>query len=151
MLTKPFLGVRLANAVVTNQGGILSKSEETPLGITSGERRLDKRLLINAQVEIEGVDSAGRPFTERTSVRNFNDEGCDFRMQIPLRCGGTVAIKPLGSDGQISPHEPSKLFEIMWVARSITGWTVGVRALRDAKNANRETDGANQSSGGSPK
>ena len=91
----------------------MSKSEETPLGVTSGERRLDSRLLTNAQIEIEGVDSAGQPFTERTSVKDFSDEGCCFRTQMPLRCGGAVAIKPLGPDGQTSPQEQSKLFEIM--------------------------------------
>src|SRR5258707_1392229 len=111
------------------------------------ERRTDKRFLINAPVEIAGVDIAGDPFTERTRVRDFSDAGCRFRTQVHLRRGDTVAIKPLDSDGQSLPHEQPKWFEIMWAVRCATGWMVGARVSRQEGNENRESASADRSPG----
>jgi hypothetical protein len=117
----------------------LSENEEAPLTENSVERRTDKRFLINAQVEIAGVDIAGNPFMERTSVRDFSDAGCRFRTQVHLRRGDTVAIKPLGAEGQSLPQEQSKWFEIMWAVGCSAGWMVGARVSRQERNENRES------------
>lgn len=108
----------------------MPENEETQSDITRGDRRMDKRLLINAQVEITGVDSGGNPFTERTKVEDFSNVGCRFGTQIFPRRGSTVAIKPLGQEGEHLPSEQAKLFEIMWAVRQATGWTVGARAFK---------------------
>jgi hypothetical protein len=117
----------------------LSENEEVPSIVNSVERRTDKRFLINARVEIAGVDIAGNPFMERTSVRDFSDAGCRFRTQVHLRRGDTVAIKPLGAEGQSSPQDQPKWFEIMWAVRCATGWMVGARVSRRERNENRES------------
>jgi len=123
----------------------LSENEEAPLIGKSVERRTGKRNLINARVEIAGVDIAGSPFLERTGVRDFSDAGCRFRTQVHLRRGDTVAIKPLGSDGQSLPQEQSKWFEIMWAVRCASGWVVGARVSRQERNENRGSASADRS------
>jgi hypothetical protein len=123
----------------------LSENEEALLIVNSVERRTDKRFLINARVEIAGVDIAGNPFMERTSVRDFSDAGCRFRTQMHIRRGDTVAIKPLGSDGQSLPQEQSKWFEIMWGVRCASGWMVGARVSRQERNENRESASVDRS------
>jgi len=123
----------------------LSENEEAPLIVNSVERRTDKRFLINTQVEIAGVDIAGNPFKEQTSVRDFSDAGCRFRTQVHLRRGDTVAIKPLGAEGQSLPQEQSKWFEIMWAVRCAAGWMVGARVSRQERNENRESASADRS------
>ena len=123
----------------------MSEHEGARSDVTCGVRRRDKRLLINAQVEITGVDHAGNPFTERTKVEDFSDVGCRFWTRNLLRRGGTVAIKPLGQDGEGMPQELTKLFEIMWAVRRTTGWTVGVRALQSENSVNRGSSPANHS------
>ncbi len=123
----------------------MSENEKTGSGITYGKRRMDKRLLINAQVEITGIDSAGNPFTEQTKVEDFSDVGCRFWTRNLLRRGGTVAIKPLGQDGEGLPQELTKLFEIMWAVRRTMGWTVGARAFQSENSVNRGSSPANHS------
>ncbi len=104
-------------------------TKDIPIGDATCERQTETRLLTNAQVEIAGVDIAGNSFMELTKIKNFSDVGCQFQTQIPLRCGTVVAIKPLAPNGQRMPEESCKLFEIVWTARSVSGWLAGARAL----------------------
>ena len=108
----------------------MPENKDIPIGHVTCERRMETRLYTNAHVEIAGVDLAGNSFNELTKVKNFSDVGCQFHTQIPLGCGTVVAIKPLGQNGQRTPEEPSKLFEIVWTARCLPGWLAGARALQ---------------------
>jgi hypothetical protein len=108
----------------------LPENKDIPIGHVTCERRMETRLYTNAHVEIARVDLAGNSFNELTKVKNFSDVGCQFQTQIPLRCGTVVAIKPLGPNEQRIPGEPSKLFEIVWTARSVPGWLAGARVLQ---------------------
>ena len=108
----------------------MPENKDIPIGDVTCERRGETRLYTNAHVEIAGVDIAGNSFNELTKVKNFSDVGCQFQTQIPLRCGTVVAIKPLSQNGQRTPEEPFKLFEIVWTARSVPGWLAGARALQ---------------------
>jgi len=108
----------------------LPENKDIPIGHVTCERRMETRLYTNAHVEIAGVDLAGNSFNELTKVKNFSDVGCQFHTQIPLGCSTVVAIKPLGQNGQRTPEEPSKLFEIVWTARCLPGWLAGARALQ---------------------
>jgi len=116
----------------------LPENKDIPISDVTRERRAETRLYTNAHVEIAGVDIAGNSFNELTKVKNFSDVGCQFQTQIPLRCGTVVAIKPLGQNGQRTPEEPLKLFEIMWTARSVPGWLAGVRALQAEKTSDTD-------------
>jgi hypothetical protein len=138
----------LENTDIANQGGHLPENKDIPMDDINGERRMEKRLLTNAQVEIAGIDNGGNSFTEVTKVKNFSDVGCQFRTQIPLRCGTIVAIKPLGPNGQSMPQEPFKLFEIVWTARCVTGWLAGARVSPSEGISDRESDSANTKTGG---
>ena len=116
----------------------MPENKDIPIGEVTCERRAETRLLTNAQVEIAGVDIAGNSFNELTKVKNFSDVGCQFQTQIPLRCGTVVAIKPLSPNGQRTPEEPFRLFEIVWTARSVSGWLAGVRALQVEKTSDTD-------------
>ena len=116
----------------------MPENKDIPISDVTRERRAETRLYTNAHVEIAGVDIAGNSFNELTKVKNFSDVGCQFQTQIPLRCGTVVAIKPLGQNGQRTPEEPLKLFEIMWTARSVPGWLAGVRASQVEKTSNTD-------------
>jgi hypothetical protein len=82
---------------------------------------------------------------ERTHVEDFSDVGCRFRTQTSLRRGDTIAIRPLGPHDESLPHEHSKLFEIMWVVRRTTGWTVGARTCQIEKDSDLESASPNDS------
>lgn len=116
----------------------MPENKNIPIGKVTCERRAETRLHTNAQVEIAGVDIAGNSFNELTKVKNFSDVGCQFQTQIPLRCGTVVAIKSLGPDGQRTPEEPFKLFEIVWTARCVPGWLAGARALQVEKTSDAD-------------
>lgn len=111
----------------------MPENKDIPIGDINSERRIEERLLINAQVEIAGIDYAGNSFTELTKVKNFSDVGCHFQTQTPLRCGTIVAIKPLGPNGQRMPQDQFKLFEIVWTTRLGAGWIAGARSLKGEK------------------
>jgi hypothetical protein len=64
---------------------------------------------------------------------------------VHLRRGDTVAIKPLGADGQSLPQEQSKWFEVMWAVRCAAGWMVGARVSRQERNEDRESASADRS------
>ena len=125
----------------------MPENEEIPLGGDNGDRRFEKRHLINAQIEISGIDYAGNSFTGLTKVKNFSDVGCHFQTQIRLRCGSTISIEPLAPDGQRLPQEPSKLFKIVWTSRCENGWRVGARVFSGDGISDRESASANPTSG----
>jgi len=116
----------------------LPENKDISIGDVACERLAETRLYTNAHVEIAGVDIAGNSFNELTKVKNFSDVGCQFQTQIPLRCGTVVAIKPLTPNGQRTPEEPFKLFEIVWTARSVPGWIAGARALQTEKTSDTD-------------
>jgi hypothetical protein len=116
----------------------LSENETTPLNGNERERRIESRLLINAQAEISGTDEAGNSFMAVSTVKNFSDVGCQLQTQMPLRCGSLVAIRLLGPDGQSSSQEPFRLFEIVWTRRRATEWMVGARVFRSDSASDAE-------------
>ena len=99
-IARHFFGTPVALSRVASRGDTLSENEKTGSGITYGKRRMDKRLLINAQVEITGIDSAGNPFTEQTKVEDFSDVGCRFWTRNLLRRGAPSPSSHLAKMGR---------------------------------------------------
>ena len=100
------------------------------------ERRVDRRILANAPVEITELDEEGHLITERTFIEDVSDFGCRFSTRGAVQQGDIVSVKLLGPLGRAIPDEEARLFEIMWVARTERSSTVGARVLQGEKLAN---------------
>lgn len=95
------------------------------------DRRADPRLLLHTQVEISGVDKAGRQFAERSSLEDAGDAGCRFRLRNTVQAGAILGVEPLGPGGERFPDEYSRLFLAIWVKWRGDRWMVGTRCLME--------------------
>jgi len=95
------------------------------------ERRASKRLFLQSQVEITGVDESGLQFTERARVEDVNDLGCRFTIRGAAHEGSILGVEPLGPEGENLSNEFPRLFVDIWVKRKGDRLAVGARSLRE--------------------
>jgi hypothetical protein len=95
------------------------------------DRRADPRLLMHTQVEISGIDKAGRQFAERSSLEDVGDAGCRFWLRNSVQAGTAVGVQPLGPGGEKFQGECSRLFLVIWVKWRGDRWMVGTRCLSE--------------------
>jgi hypothetical protein len=100
------------------------------------DRRAESRILVHVPIEVTEIDEQGQTVTDRTFIEDVSDFGCRFTTRGPVKQGDTVAVKVLGKNGNSSSGEAPRLYEIMWVAPTDHGHTVGARALQGEKLAN---------------
>jgi hypothetical protein len=96
-------------------------------------RRVERRTLVNAPVEVTEDDGEGHHITEHTFIEDVSDFGCRFSTRGPVQQGDTVSVRLLGPNGKALPDEEPRLYEIMWVARKEHGSTVGARLRQGEK------------------
>jgi hypothetical protein len=99
-------------------------------------RRAERRILANVPIELTQVDAEGHPVKEKTFIEDVSDFGCRFSTRRKIQQGETVAVRILGSHGEVLPDEESRYHEIMWVAPKGNGFTAGARVLQGEKLAN---------------
>lgn len=99
-------------------------------------RRTERRILTNVPVEVTQLDDEGHPVKEKTFIEDVSDFGCRFSTRRTIRQGETVAVRILGSHGNVLPDEEPRYYEIMWVAPKGQGFTSGARVLQGEKLAN---------------
>ena len=100
------------------------------------EQRAERRILVHVPVEITEIDGEGHNIKERTFIEDVSDFGCRFSTRGIVRQGQTIALKILGSHGNILSDEEPRFYEVMWVAPKERGFTVGARMLQREKLAN---------------
>ena len=98
-------------------------------------RRTERRIVSNVPIELTQLDDAGQPVKEKTFIEDVSDFGCRFSTRRLIRQGETVAVKILGPRGDVLPDEEPRYYEIMWVAPTGHGFTVGARMLEGEKLA----------------
>lgn len=96
-------------------------------------RREEKRVLVNAPVELTLDRTDGSKVTERTFIEDVSDLGCRFTTRGPIRQGDTVTLKHVGTPGKVVPDEEPRLYKVMWVAPSGRSFTVGARLIKGDK------------------
>ncbi len=93
------------------------------------ERRKDKRVSANSQVEINGIDAAGVQFTERARLADVGGEGCCILARNSVQKGGIIGVEPLGPEGENLSGEFPRLFIIVRVKREGDFFEIGARCL----------------------
>ena len=100
------------------------------------EKRAERRVLVHMPVEVTEIDGAASSMKERTFIEDVSDFGCRFSTRGQVQQGDTIAVKILGSHGNILPGEESHFYEVMWVAAKERGFIVGARLITGEKLAN---------------
>jgi hypothetical protein len=116
---------------------------EVPLPESSGNRRIEERLLVNLPVEITWFGTDGNVLTEQTTIEDVTSIGCRFTTQVEFHRGDIISLRPLAS-GQKSPakSEPQP-FEVMWASKLGGRWTTGAKKLEGEKLASAKIPLAN--------
>ena len=118
-----------------NQTNLFHENLDVQSVAIYNKQRREDRLPVNTSVEITGIDPAGQPFTEKTTVEDVTEIGCRFSTRTQLQCGDIVAIKALEPGERALADTQSQLFEVVWAAHHRTGCTVGARKLQGEKLA----------------
>ena len=106
--------------------------DDAPVEISPADRRTDRRLLVNAPVEVSNIDR-GPQITEKMSIEDIGDSGCRFSMRGQVQAGDRIVIQLLGQNGVRLEDAPTKFFEVMWVERGTETSAVGARILLGEK------------------
>ena len=124
----------LAPAPIRNQVDKL-KFDGKPNELDSANRRIDKRIVVNAPVEIVKIDHGKEESGEQIFIEDVGDCGCRFSMRGAVEIGDKIMIRLLAEDGASLLDAPAKFFEVMWVTREAETSTVGARIVQGEQSA----------------
>jgi len=98
---------------------------------TLEDRRNGKRVTLQFELEIGGVDSAGAAFTVQGRTRNVSHHGCCFEVARPVAKGERLTLRVVRRNAH-GVHESTDAlpFRLAWVVQEEDLWVAGADMVR---------------------
>jgi hypothetical protein len=100
-------------------------AKSTPNIALRPDNRREPRVSLSIEIEVNGIDRAGRPFRVITKTSEVSDWGCNFYLPFDLNTDSVVSLIVVGSQPHCLPETQPVIFQIMNCRRHADGWLLG--------------------------
>ncbi len=87
--------------------------------------RRESRVALSIEIEVNGIDGAGRPFRALTKTFEVSEWGCSFYLPFDLKTDSVVSLSVVGSQPHCVSEAQPVIFQIMNCRRNADRWLLG--------------------------